>query len=126
MTKPKPIHPKPKRERARTANNRTTTGFRDLKSDGWHWQRSQVWQPDHAQRLLFVLVLAYAWTLTHGAHLRQALPEVQRLIKRGKREVYSLFRQGLRYMARLRHDHQPLYLELYFCSDTGIGKSVVT
>src|SRR5689334_631321 len=28
MTKPKPIQPKPKRTRARTPNNRTTTGFR--------------------------------------------------------------------------------------------------
>ena len=28
MTKPKPIQPKPKRERSRTPNNHTTTGFR--------------------------------------------------------------------------------------------------
>jgi hypothetical protein len=100
--------------------------FRDLKSDGWHWQRSHVWHPDHAQRLLFVLVLAYAWTLTHGTRLRQAPPQVQALIKRGKRQVYSLFREGLRYMARLLHDHQPLYLGLYFVPDKVASKSVVT
>jgi hypothetical protein len=100
--------------------------FRDLKSDGWHWQRSQVWQPDHAQRLLFILVLAYAWTLTHGSHLCAAPPDVQALIKRGSRQVYSLFRLGLRYMSRLIHDHQPLYLELYFRPDKVVCKSVVT
>ncbi|NOG51441.1 MAG: hypothetical protein HND48_19975 [Chloroflexi bacterium] len=26
--------------------------FRDLKSDGWQWQRSRVWLPDHAERLV--------------------------------------------------------------------------
>jgi hypothetical protein len=74
----------------------------DLKSDGWHWQ------PDPAQRFRFVVVLAYTWTLTHGSRLCQALPQVQRLMKRGKRELYRLFRQGLRSMTRLLHDYQPL------------------
>lgn len=100
--------------------------FRDLKSDGWHWQRSHVWLVDHAQRLLFILVLAYAWTLTHGTHLREACPEVQLLIQRGNRQTYSLFRQGLRYMARLIHDSQPLYLDLYFCPDKAVFKTVVS
>ena len=100
--------------------------FRDLKSDGWHWQRSRIWQPDHAQRLLFVLVLAYAWTLTHGTLVRQASPQVRALITRGKRLIYSLFREGLRYIARLLHDHQPLYLGLYFVPDKVACKSVVT
>jgi hypothetical protein len=100
--------------------------FRDLKSDGWHWQRSHVWQVDHAQRLLFILVLAYAWTLTHGTHLRLAPPQIQALIQRGKRQTYSLFRQGLRYIARLIHDHQPLYLDLYFRPDIAVAKTVVS
>jgi hypothetical protein len=64
--------------------------FRDLKSDGWHWQRSQVWQPDHAERLLFILVLAYAWTLTHGTVVRQASAQVRALITRGTQVIYNL------------------------------------
>lgn len=100
--------------------------FRDLKSDGWHWQRSRVWRPDHAQRLLFVLVLAYAWVLTHGKHVRQASAQVRASITRGKRPVYSLFREGLRFMARLLHEQQPLYLSLYFVPDRPSSKSVVT
>jgi hypothetical protein len=100
--------------------------FRDLKSDGWHWQRSHVWQPDHAQRLLFVLVLAYAWVLTHGKHVRQAAPHIRAMITRGKRQVYSLFREGLRFMARLVYDQQPLYLSLYFAPDRGMSKTVVS
>ena len=67
-----------------------------------------------------------AWTLTHGTHLREALPQVQALIQRGNRQTYSLFRQGLRYMARLIHDHQPLYLDLYFRPDKAVGKTVVS
>jgi hypothetical protein len=100
--------------------------FRDLKSDGWHWQRSQVWQPTHAQRLLFILVLAYGWVLTHGLHVQQAAPSVQALVKRGKRRVYSLFRLGLRYMRRLLHDQHPLALALRFVPEPGCCKSVVT
>jgi hypothetical protein len=100
--------------------------FRDLKSDGWHWQRSQVWQPAHAQRLLFMLVLAYAWTLTHGLLVQQASPVIQALVKRGKRRVYSLFRLGLRYMRRLLHDQLPLALALVFVPEPGACKSVVT
>ena len=100
--------------------------FRDLKSDGWHWQRSQVWQPDHAERLLFILVVAYAWTLTHGTVARQASQEVRALITRGKQVMYSLFREGLRYLNRLLHEQQPLYPGFYFVPYRVAYKSVVT
>lgn len=40
--------------------------FRDLKSDGWQWQVSRVWPPDHAERLILVMALAYAITLCAG------------------------------------------------------------
>lgn len=96
--------------------------FRDLKSDGWHWQRSQVCHPAHAHRLLLVLALAFAWTLTHGT-LALAIPA---LISRGKRQVFSRFRQGLRYIAYLLTTQQPLYLGLLFFPDTEASKTVVT
>ena len=41
--------------------------FRDLKSGGWQWQCSYVTTPDHAQRLLLVLTLAYAWMRNYSA-----------------------------------------------------------
>lgn len=100
--------------------------FRDLKSDGWHWQRSWVWQPAHAERLLFILVLAYGWTLTYGTLARQAPPEVRALITRGKHIIYSLFREGLPYLNRLLHDQQPLYPGFYFVPDRVAHQSVVT
>jgi hypothetical protein len=33
--------------------------FRDLKSDGFQWQRSRVWNPIHADWMLLILALAY-------------------------------------------------------------------
>lgn len=32
--------------------------FRDLKSDGFQWQRSRVWLAEHTERLLLVLACA--------------------------------------------------------------------
>ncbi len=43
--------------RAYAIRNWQEQGFRDLKSGGFNWQRSQVRQPSHAQRLLLVLAL---------------------------------------------------------------------
>jgi len=61
--------------------------FRDLKSDGFQWHRSHVWMPDHADRLLLVLALAYAVVMRVG----QSLPEV----KTGRQSRLSTFRRGL-------------------------------
>ena len=49
--------------------------FRDLKSGGWKWERSRVWNPDRANRLW----LAYAWMASLGAaafSLDKAVKEV--------------------------------------------------
>jgi hypothetical protein len=43
--------------------------FRDLKSDGFDWQRSQVWLPDHAERLLLALALSYWMVIALGQRL---------------------------------------------------------
>ena len=68
--------------------------FRDLKSGGWQWNHSHVWRPEHADRLLLVLWLAYALTLSFGwlAYHDQAL---RTQATRGSRIRYSLFRLGL-------------------------------
>lgn len=60
--------------------------FRDLKSDGFQWHRSHVWLPDHADRLLLVLVLAYALVMRVG----QALP----VLTSGRQPRQSIFRRG--------------------------------
>ena len=33
-------------------------GFKDLKSNGWQWQRSRVREPERAERLWLVMALA--------------------------------------------------------------------
>lgn len=70
--------------------------FRDFKSDGWQWQRSQVWTPQHAQCLLLVMSLAYAYTLTLGTLVLSYPPAFDAVARTGKRVHYSLFRLGLR------------------------------
>jgi hypothetical protein len=90
--------------------------FRDLKSFGFHWNTSHVWQPAHAQRLLFVLALAYSWILSQAALHTAA----ERLSPSRHFPRQSMFRRGLRWfrhqlaLARLPSE----YPDLYFCPDT--------
>jgi hypothetical protein len=75
--------------------------FRDFKSMGWQWQKSRVWEPEHANRLWLVLALTYAWVLslgTQGAYLQRVRPE----LTRGKKLRLSLFRLGLRLLSRAK------------------------
>ena len=69
--------------------------FRDLKSDGWQWQASRIWTPAHANRLLLVMALAYAWVLTLGT-LVVSDADLAAQVTKGRRPTYSLFRLGLR------------------------------
>lgn len=92
-------------------------GLRDLKSGGWQWQRSQIWQPAHAERLLLVLTLAYAWALTQGT-LLLTVPAWRARITRGSKRRFSRFREGLRHLRYACH-HQPhqVYPGLFFAPD---------
>jgi hypothetical protein len=69
--------------------------FRDLKSDGFDWQRSHVWLPEHAERLLLVLALAYWLVLALG----QRIPRP----RRGRASRWSAFRRGKEVLAALFH-----------------------
>ena len=69
--------------------------FRDLKSDGWQWQTSHIFTPAHANLLLLVLTIAYAWVLTLGTlSLEEA--SLNPLMTASFDNQYSLFRNGLR------------------------------
>ena len=73
--------------------------FKDLKSNGWQWQRSRVRDPEHANRLWLAMALAYAWIIGLGARVRdnsQLLAE----LTRGTGIRNSLFNLGLRYFQR--------------------------
>ena len=89
--------------------------FRDLKSGGWQWQCSYVTSPDHAQRLLLVLALAYAWMLTQGTLILNGDATMQAEIYDGKHNKYSVFRSGLRWFRRMALDYmEKIYLGLCF------------
>jgi hypothetical protein len=88
--------------------------FRDLKSGGWQWQCSHVTTPAHAQRLILVLAVAYAWMLTQGTLVFQAGPALQREIFEGRTNKYSLFRTGLRFFKRMVHV-KPAHIVMGLC-----------
>ena len=94
--------------------------FRDLKSDGFHWQRSRVWLPSHTARLLLVLACASLWSLTQGTQVYFLYP----LSARQKR--LSLFRLGLDELIARFASSRPPYLEFYLAPDSPPLKSVVT
>jgi hypothetical protein len=70
-------------------------GFRDLKSDGFEWNRSHIWLPEHAERLLLILAMAYALVMSLG----------QRVVRppQGRAMRYSVFRLGLEQIQSLVH-----------------------
>lgn len=69
--------------------------FRDLKSDGFEWNKSHIWLPDHAERLILVLAMAYAIVLSLGMSVARP--------KHGRATRYSLFRLGLEVIKSLVH-----------------------
>lgn len=89
-------------------------GFRDLKSGGWQWQRSFIRQPDHADRLLLALALAYGWVVALGTRAIRAGKVVLRRLTRGRARTYSVFRLGLRYFRDLCSNDQPIPMSLFF------------
>ena len=93
--------------------------FRDLKSHGWHWAASGTTFPAHMDRLLVLLVLAYAWMLALGGHAVQrgrARP-LQRHQDGQHRRHWSLFKEGLQFFVEVVHRHTE-FIGLHFIPDT--------
>lgn len=88
--------------------------FRDLKSGGWQWQRSQIQLADHAERLILALALAYAWTLSLGTLAIRSGRIILKHITRGRRRAFSVFRLGLRYLLYRKSSNQPVLMTLFF------------
>jgi hypothetical protein len=94
--------------------------FRDLKSDGFNWQRSRVWLPTHVERLLLVLALATLWSLTEGTKVRFLYPLTAR------QQHLSVFRLGLDYLFERFRSLISRCLELFLAPDTPLLKTVVS
>ena len=90
-------------------------GFRDLKSGGWQWQRSRVWKPEHAERLMLAMAVAYAFVLSMGTSAIRGGKQVMRQITRGHRHQFSVFRLGLRYLSRILSTHPTSTLPFTLC-----------
>lgn len=93
--------------------------FRDLKSDGFQWQRSRVWLPSHVERLLLILAIAMFWALTEGTKVVHLYPLTRR------QQRLSVFRLGLDYLFERFHAQQSKGLDLYLAPDPPFIKTVV-
>lgn len=92
--------------------------FRDLKSGGWRWSESRITHADHMERLLVLLVLAYAWTVALGSYAvanGRGQPLQHHQDGRIARH-WSLFKEGIQFFFEsvLRHDN---FIDLQFLPD---------
>lgn len=93
--------------------------FRDLKSHGWQWETSGILLPGHMERLMVLLVIAYAWVVALGSFAvcqGRARP-LQRHPDNHTRRHWSLFKEGLQYFVEVVL-RQGEYLQLHFIPDT--------
>ena len=93
--------------------------FRNLKSGGWHWHESRVCLPDHAARLLILLVLAYVWTVALGSQAvaqGRARPLIRRAPALPSR-CLCLFRESLDFFVEVLEDRS-LFFGLHFFPDS--------
>jgi hypothetical protein len=82
------------------------TFFSDLKSRGFHMHKSHLSDPKRLSRLLIASCLAYVWLVYLGVcALRQ---DWMKRLHRQDRCDLSLFRLGLRLLARALKDHIPI------------------
>ena len=82
--------------------------FRDLKSDGWQWQASRIFTPHHANLLVLVLAVAYAFVLSLGTLVFDEPALAAQFLDKH----YSLFRNGLRLWHTFLGQLLPLLLSL--------------
>lgn len=82
------------------------TFFSDLKSRGFHIHKSHLSEPERLSRLLIACCLAYVWIVYLGVCAVQS-DWMQRLHRQDRCDL-SLFRLGLRLLARALKEHIPL------------------
>jgi len=80
----------------------TEESFRDDKSSGFHWQKSQVNDPGHALRLLVVMALAMVLAASQGSWLLKA--GRRRQLDPHRRRRLSVIQLGLRWL-RYESEH---------------------
>lgn len=50
--------------------------YRDIKSDGWQWQKTRLREPDRAERLWLAMAIATLWTVTMGSDEPESTPQI--------------------------------------------------
>ena len=75
------------------------TFFRDIKSMGYHVNRSRIRSPEKLSRLILCCCLAYVLTIMAGIKCKKSI--VCEMVKSGAENALSLFQMGLRFIQKL-------------------------
>ena len=78
-------------------------GFRHIKSEGWHWERTRMTDPARAERLWLAIAVAECWVQSHAEAVSALFP--------GRPHLVSAHRRGLGTL-RWRLRRGPLGLNL--------------
>lgn len=81
--------------------------FKDLKSNGFNWQKSHVRDPEHANRLWLAMALAYSWVISLGTCALEDC-RLLRQVARGNKSRLSVFRLGIMLLERLLYLNKSL------------------
>jgi hypothetical protein len=63
--------------------------YRDLKSDGWQWQKTRLREPERAERLWLAMAVATLWTVTMGSDELEDKPQISQVQEKEIDEVKS-------------------------------------
>ena len=90
--------------------------FRDLKSNGWQWSTSHLTDPTRMERLILVMAIAYAFTLSSGVMVWQQPPRLRaETATTDELKRLGLFHLGWRFLKRVLANATPLpHLTLAF------------
>jgi len=95
-------------------------GFKQIKRAGWQWQNTRMTDPDRANRLWLVLVVAMLWVVSVGGEVDanlpasslEEIPEFQivhrKPAKRSKARLLSCFKRGIIQIVLILIDQQSL------------------
>jgi Transposase DDE domain len=63
--------------------------YRELKSDGWQWQKTRLREPERAERLWLAMAVATLWTVTMGSDELEDKPQISQVQEKEIDEVKS-------------------------------------
>lgn len=103
------------------------SGFKDLKRDGWQWQKTRMNSPCRAARLWLALAIATFWVVSVGGEADASLPAssldqlpINHIARKNKKtsasqsRLLSCFTRGLIEVLNMLINHYPVFIGLFY------------